>query len=179
MDNVNGPVVLFQDNPHIFRENIFHHNGIAVAADDRFMTVQAEWNYWGDASGPYHPVLNPTALGDTVADSVDFDPWYSDTLFWSSAKKETNAISSSWELSSIYPNPFNSEIRIEIDGATGPDFEVRLFDLLGREVALLYSGRSLGGTLTFAAPHGLAAGVYFLRASDHTYAETKKILFLK
>jgi len=38
-------------------------------------TVDAENNWWGDASGPYHPTDNPGGLGDEVSDYVDFDPW--------------------------------------------------------------------------------------------------------
>lgn len=32
-------------------------------------------NWWGDASGPYHSVLNPLGLGSRVSDRVKFDPW--------------------------------------------------------------------------------------------------------
>lgn len=35
----------------------------------------AENNWWGAASGPWHPSLNPDGQGDTVSDWVDFDPW--------------------------------------------------------------------------------------------------------
>jgi len=32
-------------------------------------------NWWGDASGPYHPSANAGGLGDVVGDYVDFQPW--------------------------------------------------------------------------------------------------------
>ena len=37
--------------------------------------INAENNWWGSSSGPYHATLNPTGKGDTVSDNVDFDPW--------------------------------------------------------------------------------------------------------
>uniref|UniRef100_A0A7J3ZAF9 Peptidase S8/S53 domain-containing protein n=1 Tax=Ignisphaera aggregans TaxID=334771 RepID=A0A7J3ZAF9_9CREN len=37
--------------------------------------VVATNNWWGDPSGPYHPVLNPGGKGDKVSDSVIFEPW--------------------------------------------------------------------------------------------------------
>jgi parallel beta-helix repeat protein len=37
--------------------------------------VDAVFNWWGDVTGPYHPALNPTGLGDTVSDNVQFVPW--------------------------------------------------------------------------------------------------------
>ena len=38
-------------------------------------TLDAVYNWWGDASGPYHSDINPDGLGDGVSDSVDFEPW--------------------------------------------------------------------------------------------------------
>lgn len=38
--------------------------------------VNAEYNWWGYASGPTHST-NPCGSGDKVSDYVDFDPWYS------------------------------------------------------------------------------------------------------
>ncbi|RLI58599.1 MAG: hypothetical protein DRO93_09575, partial [Candidatus Thorarchaeota archaeon] len=40
--------------------------------------VNATYNYWGDATGPYHPTLNPDGTGDNVSDNVDFTPWLDD-----------------------------------------------------------------------------------------------------
>jgi len=37
--------------------------------------VDATSNWWGDASGPYHPTSNPGGTGDRVSDNVEFDPW--------------------------------------------------------------------------------------------------------
>ena len=37
--------------------------------------VDARFNWWGDASGPYHPTLNPTGSGNAVSNYVLFDPW--------------------------------------------------------------------------------------------------------
>jgi hypothetical protein len=38
------------------------------------ITINAENNWWGDASGPAHG-SNPTGTGDAVSDFVDFTPW--------------------------------------------------------------------------------------------------------
>jgi parallel beta-helix repeat protein/predicted outer membrane repeat protein len=37
--------------------------------------VDARWNWWGDASGPYHETDNPDGLGDGVSDYVDYGSW--------------------------------------------------------------------------------------------------------
>ena len=38
--------------------------------------VNAQHNYWGDATGPFHPTKNPLGLGDHVSDTIEFTPWY-------------------------------------------------------------------------------------------------------
>jgi parallel beta-helix repeat protein len=38
-------------------------------------TLDAVYNWWGDASGPDHWDVNPDGEGDRVSDSVDFEPW--------------------------------------------------------------------------------------------------------
>ncbi len=37
--------------------------------------VDARRNWWGDASGPYHPELNPQGKGDPISDGAEFSPW--------------------------------------------------------------------------------------------------------
>jgi hypothetical protein len=38
-------------------------------------TVNATKNWWGYASGPYHPIANPGGMGNAVSNNVDFAPW--------------------------------------------------------------------------------------------------------
>jgi parallel beta-helix repeat protein len=57
-----------------------HSNCIAGNADfgaknEAATLVDADYNWWGDASGPYHPTSNSGGLGDPVSDNVDFYPW--------------------------------------------------------------------------------------------------------
>ncbi|MFC2008185.1 beta strand repeat-containing protein [Chloroflexota bacterium] len=37
--------------------------------------VTAECNWWGHASGPYHPTTNVDGNGDAVTDKIDYLPW--------------------------------------------------------------------------------------------------------
>ena len=60
--------------------NVFHNNTICGNADEGMenqtaTTVDAENNWWGDASGPYHPTTNSVGIGDPVSDYVDYRPW--------------------------------------------------------------------------------------------------------
>jgi hypothetical protein len=43
--------------------------------EDVTETVNARYNWWGNASGPYHPTLNPSGTGDEVYGNAAFSPW--------------------------------------------------------------------------------------------------------
>jgi len=57
--------------------NVYNNNwGI----DSTAPTVDARFNWWGDASGPYHSVTNPSGLGNDVSDFIDYSPWLGATF---------------------------------------------------------------------------------------------------
>lgn len=45
-------------------------------------TTIATSNWWGDASGPYHPQNNPNGQGDRVSNNVEFSSWLIEDPFW-------------------------------------------------------------------------------------------------
>jgi len=63
-----------------FETSIHHNNihnnsqyGMESLLNDTLLP--AIHNYWGDASGPYHPTSNPKGTGDAITDNLTFDPW--------------------------------------------------------------------------------------------------------
>ncbi|MCB1060425.1 MAG: T9SS type A sorting domain-containing protein, partial [Calditrichaeota bacterium] len=80
---------------------------------------------------------------------------------------------------SVFPNPFNSTLRISLDAPLHSDVSVTLYDLLGREVDVIYRGRLSSNTISYAAPAELASGVYFVRASAGKIGTTQKVVLLK
>jgi photosystem II stability/assembly factor-like uncharacterized protein len=83
-------------------------------------------------------------------------------------------------LSQNYPNPFNgaSEIRFRISGVA--EVNLRVIDLLGRDVAVLVHEPKTPGSyaVTFDASN-LPSGVYFYRLQAGSYVETKKLLLVR
>ena len=80
---------------------------------------------------------------------------------------------------SIYPNPFNSTLSISLDVPLHLDVTLSLYDLLGREVDVVYRGRLSSNTISYVAPAALASGVYFLRASTNSQSVLGKVVLLK
>jgi len=74
-NNNGGGISCSTSTPTIHYNNIVDNIGYGVENRDSTITLNATNNWWGDATGPYHPTANPGGLGDTVSDYVDFDPW--------------------------------------------------------------------------------------------------------
>ncbi len=55
--------------------NIRDNAGGGVCNENTSASINARENFWGDATGPYHPTLNPGGLGNAVSDHVAFRPW--------------------------------------------------------------------------------------------------------
>ena len=60
-------------NPHL-EGNRIQGNSWGVI-NQTAAVVNAVNNWWGDGSGPQHPLLNPGGTGNPVSDNVDFMPW--------------------------------------------------------------------------------------------------------
>jgi len=58
--------------------NKIYGNALYGVVNGNSELVDATYNWWGDATGPYHEPLNTRGEGDAVSDNVLFDPWYGD-----------------------------------------------------------------------------------------------------
>jgi hypothetical protein len=87
-------------------------------------------------------------------------------------------------LSQNYPNPFNPETRItfEIPSSAGASAvtSLRVFDVLGREVAVLINEEKEAGrhSITWDA-RSVASGVYFYRLTAANFASMKKMVVVR
>jgi beta-1,2-mannobiose phosphorylase / 1,2-beta-oligomannan phosphorylase len=83
-------------------------------------------------------------------------------------------------LAQNYPNPFNpkTEIRYEVSGIS--EVKITVYDLLGREVAVLVNERKQPGSyeVSFDAS-GLASGVYMYRMQAGNFVQSRRMLLLK
>ncbi|MBZ0200629.1 MAG: DUF5110 domain-containing protein [Ignavibacteriaceae bacterium] len=80
---------------------------------------------------------------------------------------ETNTVPiSDYKLSQNYPNPFNSSTLINYYIIERGRVVIRLYDVLGREVMMLYNSEDLAGshTLSFNS-NNLSSGIYFYSLS--------------
>ncbi len=85
-----------------------------------------------------------------------------------------------YSLSQNYPNPFNPTTIIVYGIREKTNVELKLFDVLGREVKTIINSEQAAGyyEIEFIASR-LASGVYFYRLQAGDFVETKKMVLLK
>jgi ligand-binding sensor domain-containing protein len=86
----------------------------------------------------------------------------------------------SHKLSQNYPNPFNPSTTIEFALPHAGYVTLKVYNVLGEEVAALVEGDHAAGTFkaTWDAS-GLPSGVYFYRLTAGEYVQTKKMILMK
>jgi choice-of-anchor B domain-containing protein len=92
-----------------------------------------------------------------------------------------NGNPASFELKQNYPNPFNPNTTIEFSIPKGQFVSVRVFDVLGRQVALLADEYRNPGTHSISFDAGrLSSGVYFYNIkTSGGFSETKRMILSK
>ncbi|MGA9120391.1 MAG: T9SS type A sorting domain-containing protein [Bacteroidota bacterium] len=89
-------------------------------------------------------------------------------------------LAESFKLDQNYPNPFNPSTLIEFNLPKASNVELKVFDMLGQEVATLIHGNLAVGqhSVTFNAKN-LASGVYIYRLTAGSNVDVKKMVLMK
>lgn len=94
-----------------------------------------------------------------------------------------NVIPSEYSLSQNYPNPFNPSTVINFRLATGNNVTLKIYDILGKEVATLINNEwKEAGSYNFQfsiTDNQLSSGVYFYRLHAGSFTDTKKMMLLR
>ena len=160
-------------------------------------------NFKLSSGGEFLALVHPD--GETIIDSISFPsqaedisygrilssdfqyewdylsptPGYSNTSLHIS---KTELLVNSFELNSIYPNPFNSNFKISLDIHDDlGKFRVDLVSLTGRTILSKTGIPSFSGTITIPMniDKTFASGTYFIRIIGDNTAISKKIILLK
>jgi hypothetical protein len=147
------------------------------------------------ATPPRDGFFDPTAnyIG-AVDPSPTVRPWYWGWTNWtpnstidrggspaSIRLDETRPVAQNFELEQNYPNPFNPSTTIRFSLPTSQVVTLKVYDMLGREVATLVNGERLGAgnyAYQFIA-NGLASGTYIYRLQAGSFVEAKKMTLVK
>jgi hypothetical protein len=163
---------------------------LCAAAGDTIFAVQyndiAPWPTAPDGSG-YSLVPTETDPQGELNDPVNWRSSYAmhgspgrDDTPDTSVNPPPPYVPESFALDQNFPNPFNPGTTIHFTTMTGGDVRLTVYDLLGREVAVLVNGVLDGGDhrVTFTAMD-LSSGIYFYILQSPDGVITKKMVLLR
>ncbi len=118
---------------------------------------------------------------------IEFDGWYVDDLaiyFYPSPTDVDNSYQTKidYNLYQNYPNPFNPETHVRFSIAEDGLVSLRLFNLLGEEIAVIVNRFYKAGSYSIsinAVQYLLSSGVYILQMQTNNFSGSKKMLYLR
>jgi hypothetical protein len=85
-----------------------------------------------------------------------------------------------FKLHQNYPNPFNPSTTIKYEIKELADVELKVFDILGREITtLVHEQKSVGSYEIEFNASSLSSGIYFYRLQAGSFVATKKMILMK
>lgn len=144
-----------------FDLGIFDNDDLVVGRKGRiFWTSTNGDNGWQNAT-----LWGYTWIGNTDVISTDV---------------EDNGVPAVYSLDQNYPNPFNPTTQIKYSIAKAGNVNIRVYDVLGREVASLVNEFQSNGShsVRFDAS-SLSSGVYVYTINAGEFAQSKKMLLIK
>ena len=83
-------------------------------------------------------------------------------------------------LEDVYPNPFNPTTNIAYSLPITSEISIRIFDIQGREVDVLYDNiQDAGSHMLVWDASSFATGIYFVKMSSGSFAGMKKLMLIK
>ncbi len=94
--------------------------------------------------------------------------------------EEIAEIPQTFKLENNYPNPFNGTTKFRYQLPAQVRVSLRIYDVLGREVAVLVDQEQAPGIYETAwRPNEMASGIYFYRLVAGSYTRIQRMLYLK
>jgi len=160
-----------------FKSNTNYH----IVNQTLGLTIAAQGNYW-------YPNRNGLPKSTMFMGSVDYANPDSTAPNPASAYQEAETsrpMPKTYELTSLYPNPFNPTIQIKFGLPERAGVEIDIFDVRGRRVRSLvreeigpgYHVRVWNGIDDNGVP--AASAVYFLRMRASQFVESRKIVLIR
>lgn len=167
---------------NIVNGNMFHDSGSSVTVSIEPTQVQYNgktyyFNRWyGSGEGSYNGTnpsftvnlsnpINQIAIFDTVNVGIA-------TL--------GSEVPDKFFLYQNYPNPFNPVTKIKFDIAKYGNVSLKVYNVLGEEVAILQNGNMLPGRYEYSFDaSGLSSGIYFYKLTSNEFVSIRRFVILK
>ena len=137
--------------------NVTVNNAAGVTSSQSLTITNALFNLSGTLSGPYTASRTSTDVQENLSGMPQV-----------------------FALNQNYPNPFNPTTQISYSIPKESYISLKVYNLMGQEVATLVSGNQTAGkyTVPFDASR-LSSGVYMYRLQAGTSVEVKRMILMK
>jgi hypothetical protein len=138
-----------------------------------------------DADGSLHIVYNCDPYAGNFLAATPGHPDIAVAVMYlrtmvTDVREDGGIVPSAYRLEQNYPNPFNPNTNIRYRIPSSVFVSLRVFDILGREVAtLLNKHQEAGSHVSNLDATNLSSGVYFYMLKAGTFTETMKMIVLK
>lgn len=154
-----------------------------VLIDSLTYDDQAPWPVEADGLGPTLSLINPdldNSLPDSWGVSIGHGTPGTINDNFTFMDDYERIIPGKLILEQNYPNPFNPVTKISWQSPTGSHQTLKIYDVLGTEVAALVNEYKPAGNheIQFDASR-LSTGIYFYQLSAGEFVETKKLVLLR
>ncbi len=163
---------------------VFHPAGFLFAATAydgvirRSISDSANWSRINQGMGEL--AVNTLLIRDGQLFAGTTGGTYRGTVSLLGANEGNAKVVAQYSLAQNYPNPFNPTTNIEFRIANFGFVSLKVFDLLGREVATLVNQEMQPGSYDRVFDgSGLASGVYLYRLQAGSFVQTRKLLLLR
>jgi len=157
---------------------------------DGEMVVEGEMTFGAAREAGFHLGCGTTGGGDCFSGIIDEFRVYNRMLNEAevlelskipvSVEPRNQNVISDYVLRQNYPNPFNPTTTIAYDLKASGKVRLSVYDLMGKEVAVLVDGiQSAGNHKVRFDGSNLPSGIYFYQLQSGSFTETKKLVLLR
>jgi len=155
------------------------HEALRIRKEDRSGSTIVSYTFMAKDGATVQVTASDPSLPDsgTISVARKYVTWVAGPPV---SVKNPDAVPLEFSLLQNYPNPFNPNSEIGFRIAEGGYVTLKVYDLLGRELATLVNEQKAPGSysVTFDAS-GLASGVYLYRLQSGNFVQTKKLTVLR
>ena len=172
-------------------EFIDSSKGWCVSSGGRTYFTQTQGEFWAEHNTGVNKTLNGIHFpetqgpGDFSQGVIGYIAGDGGTILKTTdgglfVNNNNNSIPDKFALHQNYPNPFNPSTTITFDLPNSGFVSLIVYDILGREVAILLKKELKAGSYTGEWNAGdYNSGIYFYRLKAGDYVETRKMVLLK
>jgi aminopeptidase N len=181
---VNWGITLVDDDTYQIDMNILQE----MNSDPQFFTMPLQIKVYTDSGDTTLTVFNDSQNQDFQfeitgkPDSIQFDPenWIFKKVLGIVNDVSDHTTPLYYCLNQNYPNPFNPITIIKYEIFETGLVTLKVYDVLGREVATLVNEEKLSGSYEIKFDGSdLSSGVYFYKLQAGSFVQTRKMIYLK